>query len=88
LNLIQCFFRPKQQSPTPQPGGFEGFVPVHALLMSPSGSSTPDRDPEERVREDDLVRRPPDAGLRFLYAHETAGVRRRCYVNLLTDGEL
>ena len=48
----------------------------------------PSRDPEERVREDDWFPGPSDAEWRSLYAHETVGVRRRGYMNLMMSGEL
>ena len=48
----------------------------------------PDRDPNERVREDDWFAGNPDPEWRALYAHETVGVRRRWYMNLWMDGEL
>jgi hypothetical protein len=48
----------------------------------------PDRDPNERVREDDWFAGPSDPEWRALYAHETVGGRRRWYMNLWMDGEL
>ena len=48
----------------------------------------PDRDPNERVRDDDWFAGPSDPEWRALYAHETVGGRRRWYMNLMMDGQL
>jgi hypothetical protein len=48
----------------------------------------PDRDPLERVREDDWHPEPPDSGWRDLDAVDTVATRRRWFEALEDQGDI